>query len=259
MSAVARIPCPLPPELLGRLAAGPGLLLCLDYDGTLAEITADRDNARPFAGVRREVRRLLSHDEIAVAIVTGRTIAEVKRLLGIDAGLFFSGVHGLELDHPNRGEGRFIPEALAARQELAAVRGWLSTNVPEGMGFHIEDKCCAVGLHYRGANAHAAEDICARLERFVDNEASQLKLVRLKMLAEVMPRVASKARALLALKPHVPSSYVTAYFGDDTTDEDAFGALAPSDVGVLVGEERKTLARFRVSRPADVVRELRAL
>src|SRR5260370_12809622 len=95
MSAVAGIPDPLPPELLGRIAAGPGLLLCLDYDGTLAEITADRDNARPFAGVQRELRRLLSRDEIMIAIVTGQTIAEVKRLLGIDDALIFSGVHAL--------------------------------------------------------------------------------------------------------------------------------------------------------------------
>jgi trehalose 6-phosphate phosphatase len=258
MSAVARIPGPLPPELLGRLAAGPGLLLCLDYDGTLAEITADRANARPFAGVHRELKRLRSRDKITVAIVTGRTIAEVKRLLGIDDGLIFSGVHGLEFDWGD-GKASFVPEAFGPAPELATVREWLAGNVPEGSGFHIEDKGFAVGLHYRLANVGEAQAVCARLEHFIASETRQLKVVHLKMLAEVMPRVASKARALLALRPHVPSSYVTAYFGDDTTDEDAFRVLAPGDVAVLVGEERKTLAHFRVSHPADVVRELRAL
>jgi trehalose-phosphatase len=260
MRSAAKYPEPLPPDFLGRFVAGPGLLLCLDYDGTLAEITADLDDARPVVGVRQELRRLLSReDKIAIAIVTGRTIAAVKRLLGIDRGLFFSGVHGLEFDRPGSGEELFIPEALACQRELEAVRHWLSINVPEGKGFRIEDKQCAVGLHYRLAQAEDAKDVSTRLERFVANETPGLKLVHLKMLVEVMPRAATKGRALLALKTQVPSSYVTAYFGDDTTDEDAFAVLAPPDFGVLVGDERKTLARFRLPDPGAVVRELHAL
>ena len=260
MRPATRIPEPLPPGLLGRLAAGPGLLLCFDYDGTLAEITPDLDNAWPLAGVRRELSRLLSHKhKISLAIITGRTLAEVKRLVGIDTGLFFSGVHGLEFDRAGGREERFVSEALAAERELAIVRRWLSSNIAEGKGFRIEDKRCAVGLHYRLANAKEATDACARLERFVASATPQLKVVHLKMLAEVMPQAATKARALFTFKAQVPSSYVTAYFGDDTTDEDAFEALAPPDMGILVGAERKTLAQFRVSGPAAVVRELRLL
>src|SRR5216683_4368480 len=180
MRAAAGIPGPLPPELLARLAAGPGLLLCLDYDGTLAEITADRDNARPFAGAQRELRRLLSRDEITIAIVTGRTIAEVKRLLGIDDGLIFSGVHGLEFDWGD-GKASFVPEAFGPAPELATVREWLAGNVPQGSGFQVEDKGFAIGLHYRLAHVEEAQAVRARLEHFIASETRRLKVVHLKM------------------------------------------------------------------------------
>jgi trehalose 6-phosphate phosphatase len=41
------------------------------------------------------------------------------------------------------------------------------------------------------------------------------------------------------------------YVGDDVTDEDAFAALRPDDVGVKVGAGQ-TLARYRVADPAAV-------
>jgi trehalose 6-phosphate phosphatase len=245
--------------LLVQLADGPGLLLCLDYDGTLAEITTDPATAEPYPGVREQLQRLPSlRNQLTIAIVTGRTLSDVKRLLGVESGLFFSGVHGLELDEPGA-KPRFATEALACASELAAVRRWFAANVPDGRGFMIEDKEVALGLHFRRADAQEAAALCDRFAQFVARETPELKLVRLKMLAEAMPRAASKARAVMALKQQVPSAYVTAYFGDDTTDEDAFAALGQGDVGVLVGAERRSLARFRVAGPAAVVRELRSL
>jgi trehalose 6-phosphate phosphatase len=53
------------------------------------------------------------------------------------------------------------------------------------------------------------------------------------------------------------------YFGDDTTDEDAFRALlAHEGTGVLVGAPRQSLARYRVDTPtqvADILEELARL
>jgi trehalose 6-phosphate phosphatase len=254
-----RLPTPLPPGLLAGLAQGPGLLLCLDYDGTLAEITNDPAKAWPREGVREELQRLTrSHNHLAIAVVTGRSLADLKRLLRIETGIFFSGVHGLELDEPGK-TAVFSADALACTSELATVRRWLSQNIPGDRGFMIEDKQVALGLHYRRAEAAEAAAMCERLADFVARETPRLKVLRLKMLAEVMPRVASKARALVMLKARMPRSYLTAYFGDDTTDEDALAALAPEDIGILVGSARVSHAIYRVDGPSAVVDELRAL
>jgi trehalose-phosphatase len=253
------LPAPLPRELLATVAQGPGLLLCLDYDGTLAEITTDPAQAWPYDGVRELLQHLITlRSKISIAIITGRTLSGVKRLLGIESGLFFSGVHGLELDEPG-GHACFTADALACAPDLAAVRQWLSDNVPPGRGFVVEDKRVALGLHYRLAETTEAAELCDRFAHFVASETPALKLVWLKMLAEAMPNTASKARALTSLKARSPASYVTAYFGDDTTDEDAFAALEEKDIGVLVGARRLTRATYQVDGPAVLVGELRSL
>jgi trehalose 6-phosphate phosphatase len=253
------LPAPLPRNLLSSLAQGCGLLLCLDYDGTLAEITDDPAMAWPYHGVRQQLHRLTAaRHRIAVAIVTGRTLPDVKRLLGIESGLFFSGVHGLEFEAPDR-KVRLVSIAQACATELSGARRWLAVNVPKGRGFRVEDKRVAVGLHYRLADGREAAGLCTRFTRFVARETPSLKLVALKMLVEAMPRVASKARALSLLKARTPASWVTVYFGDDTTDEDAFAALAQDDLGVMVGARRQSHAKFWVDGPAAVARELQRL
>jgi trehalose-phosphatase len=52
---------------------------------------------------------------------------------------------------------------------------------------------------------------------------------------------------------------VPVYFGDDLTDEDAFAEIGERGVTVLVGEPRRTAARYRVDGPRDVVRALTAV
>jgi trehalose 6-phosphate phosphatase len=48
------------------------------------------------------------------------------------------------------------------------------------------------------------------------------------------------------------------YAGDDVTDEDAFGALPPGGLGVVVGS-RPSMASFRLANPDAVEALLRML
>jgi trehalose 6-phosphate phosphatase len=250
---------PLPRGKLAQLAISTGLILALDYDGTLAEITAEPDRAFPYGDSRDSLIRIISEGrKILPAVITGRPLEAVRRLLGISRGLFFSGVHGLQFAEPD-GTTRFSSEALACASGVEKVRQWLRRNVPDNRGFRIEDKGVTVGLHYRLAAPDEAERLAGELRRFVVTNTPTLKLMQLKMLLEAMPRVASKGHAIATLKQFAPPGCVIAYFGDDRTDEDAFAALALGDIGVLVGPQRETLARYRLSDPAAVADELRHL
>jgi trehalose-phosphatase len=252
-------PSPLPRGMLATIARRRGILLCLDYDGTVSEITPDAANARPVHGIASSIERIANAPKQAlVAIVTGRRIEEVRRLIGIDSRLLFSGVHGLEFADAN-GKPSFVSDAVEYEPELARVRQWLLANVPKSRGFWIEDKGAAVGLHYRQADAVEAAGLCRRFSEFVFAAAPGLKLVQLKKISEAMPRSASKARAVAMLKGSIPRAFATVYFGDDSTDEDAFAALAGNDVGVLVGETRPTRARYWLAGPTALAVELSQL
>lgn len=255
-----RIPAPLPRGLLADLVVARGLSLFLDYDGTLAEIVTDPAKAVPLPGVPEMLEAIArSSLPAAVAVVTGRRIHEVKRMLGIGSGIIFSGVHGMEFED-SEGGAAFVPAALDCADELASVRQWLRGHVPANRGFRIEDKEAAIGLHYRDADPEEARRLTAMFSEFVVRSTPRLKLMQLKMLAEAMPRSAGdKGQTVAELKRRLPPSWTAAYFGDDTTDEDAFAALDVNDVGVLVGPERATLARYRVPGPQAVRDELNAL
>ena len=259
VSRRTNVPRPLPAGLLVELAASRGLGLMLDYDGTLAEIVSDPSKANPLPEIPPLIDQIAArNDRIVVAIITGRRISEVKKLLGVRSLTRFSGVHGLEVTDRD-GRTQFVEAALACKDDLERVRQWLKDHVPPGRGFWIEDKEVAIGLHYREADPKDASERGMQFAGFVARSAPSLKLLPLKMIFEVMPKTAGKNLAVANFRERFPRSFVTVYFGDDATDEDAFAALGKDDVGILVGPPRASRARYFVANPNAVADQLRSL
>jgi len=247
--------------LLTALLARRPVLLCLDFDGTLSEIVPHPAHARPLSGVG-EVLAALTRDpaRMRVAIVSGREVAQVRRLLGVERGILFAGTHGLEIVGVD-GANRVVPGVEAAARDLAAARDWLGHNLASKDGFVIEDKRVAIAVHYRMVDPELARDRCAALQGFVAAQTPALRILRGKMVDELLPRgIGGKGAAIRALlrEAAAPES-VPVYFGDDTTDEDGFRQVRDEGIGVLVGPARPSWARYRVGSPSDVRRMLAEL
>lgn len=262
----------LPAATLEKLAARGPILVCLDYDGTISDLVSRPAMARPVEGVVAAIKSMAPHgDRIAIAIVSGRPIAELRRMTGLGREVMYAGVHGLEIAGRSGEAGgdnvrddvrvaaEVVDDVARCAPELDRVRAWLAHNVPDGAGFEVEDKRLALALHYRNAGRAAAAALCVRFEEFVRSGAPHLRAAHNKMVVEALPVAASKGAALRALGREAGAAFVPVYFGDDRTDEDAFAELASRGVGVLVGEARPSLARFRVASPAAVARVLTAL
>jgi trehalose-phosphatase len=251
--------------MIEELAGRSPILLCLDYDGTISELVSRPGLARPVEGVVAALKALARlRARVAVAIVSGRPIAELRRMTGLGSAVMFAGVHGLEIvagsnEAGGRDDVRVVEDVARSAPELDRVREWLAQNVPADAGFEVEDKRLAVALHYRNAPRDAAIALCSRFERFVRANAPQLSAAHNIMVVEALPAAASKGNALRTLGQQAGSAFLPVYFGDDRTDEDAFAELVSRGVGVLVGEARPSLARWRVAGPADVARILSAL
>ena len=269
---VSKPPPLLPAGKLEQLAARGPILLCLDYDGTISELASRPAMARPVAGVIAALKAIAPmRGRAAVAIVSGRPIAELRRMTGLGRQVMYAGVHGLEIagrSHEANGDSddarlmddiRVADDVAQCASELKSVRAWLARNVPAGGGFEVEDKRLAVALHYRNAEPAAAGALSAQFEKFVRADAPHLRVAHNKMVIEALPAAASKGAALRALGREAGTAFVPVYFGDDRTDEDAFAELLSYGVGVLVGEARPSLARWRVESPAAVARILTAL
>jgi trehalose 6-phosphate phosphatase len=216
--------------------------LFLDFDGTLVEF---EDRPEAVTG-DAELIRLLQATERAVqgslALVTGRPIAQIDRLLG-GAIKVVAGQHGHEVRAPD-GEIhlRDIPH-----DALAAIRGKLNTFARAHEGVLLEDKGRALALHFRQAPVH--EDACDRLVRSLAcASGGALVMLRGKMVREIKADGHDKGDAVAFLMTTAPfAGRRPVYVGDDVTDEDAFAVvneMAGLSIKVGAGE---TLAGHRIA------------
>src|SRR5262249_50688390 len=141
----------LRPDDLGpffrRVGAAGHRGLLLDFDGTLAPFAADRSRAAPYPGVRSHLRALaLAARATRVAIVSGRSLADLRRLAAMEAPVERGGSHGLErLTPAGRREAQPPPEEV--RRFLEQIGAAFSAS---GLSGVLERKPYGVAIHRRG-------------------------------------------------------------------------------------------------------------
>lgn len=224
--------------------------LFLDFDGTLVDLIDDPERVGADDELRDLVARLTNALPGRVAIVSGRSIAQLDRMLGpAAAGLALAGSHGAELRVGGEATRAAVPPALPA---IAAAMDDFAATRP---GVLVERKTLGAALHYRQAPEHGG-DALALAERLAAGHG--LHLQPGKMMAEVRAD-GDKGRAVAALAAGAAmAGTVPLVFGDDLTDEAGFRTAAElGGAGVLVGAPRETAARYALPDVAGVRRWLR--
>lgn len=239
-----------PDEIVDVLAASPRpLLLATDVDGTLAPIAPRPEQARLAPGARSALTALASRPGVEIAVISGRSLAELRDHFGLaDVGRLL-GSYGAEAEHVaalDDEEAELLAAATTTIEALAA----------ETPGARVEHKPVAVALHVRGAtpdDARRAVDAARAL--FADD--GRISLHEGHAVVEIAVRHVTKAMALAELRAALAPATV-AFLGDDRADEAAFAGLAAGDVGVKIGPG-PTAARWRVADPTDTVAILAGL
>ena len=229
--------------VLERFAGSP-MLLALDFDGTLAPIVADPEEA----AMRPSTRRLLR--EVAAAypciIISGRARADVlPRVRGLGV-LEVIGNHGAE-------PGEAAPAVPDVRRWIARLHGDLS-DLP---GVRIEDKRLSLAVHYRRSRRKgvARARILAAAARLHD-----ARRLRGKHVVNLLPLGAPhKGQALERVMARLGLERAV-YVGDDETDEDVFtlgrrGRL----LGIRVRRRAGSAAEYYIRTQAEIDVLLRRL
>ena len=213
--------------------------LFLDVDGTLLEIAPVPQSVSVSAGLRSLLHALQRSLGGALALVSGRSIADLTRLFA-PLRLPMAGLHGFERRDAS-GACHRNPAPPAAT--LGAAREVMSRLAAQHPGLLVEDKEFALALHYRLAPQletvalECMRALTARLE-------GDLELQRGKMVLELRPAGATKAAAVAAFLAQPPfAGRLPLYLGDDLTDESAFELVnAAGGLSVLVGSARDSAA-----------------
>ena len=195
--------------------------LVTDIDGTISPIVARPEEAYVLPRARQALERLENRLAL-VAVVSGRTVAEARRMVDVD-GLTYVGNHGLEILGERGPE--LVPEARPWVRRLAAVLADVASMhaIP---GVLVENKGATGSLHYRMAPDpdRARRELLAILARCAIT--SGLRIEEGRMVINLLPPLTvTKGSAVSWLvREHRLERLV--YLGDDITDAHAFRALA---------------------------------
>jgi trehalose 6-phosphate phosphatase len=211
----------------------------LDVDGTLADI-APTPCAVAIADHAHDIlSRLVTACDGAVALISGRALAEVDRLFA-PLHLPVAGLHGLER-RDSRGQ---ISRAAREVPALRAARGAFEKFAADHPGALIEDKDITLALHFRQAPA-AEADAEALIAQLIATSNGALMVQRGKMVLELRPKGSDKGTAVRAFMTEPPfAGRLPVFVGDDVTDEAGFATINEMNgISIRVGDGMPTCAR----------------
>ncbi|WP_028661653.1 trehalose-phosphatase [Saccharomonospora saliphila] len=237
----------LPAELrraIVQIARTPRLLVACDYDGTLAPITTDPDDARARPESVGALRSLATLHETTSAVISGRALRDLAILSRLPAEVHLVGSHGSEFDIG------FVHELDPQARDLHnTVHAELERIVDGVDGAVLEAKPASIAVHVRRADrqqarrvidaVHAGPSTWDGVTTTDGKEVVELSVVR-----------TDKGNALDTLR-HQAGATAAVFLGDDVTDEKAFARLHGPDLGVKVGAG-DTLAQYRINDTNDV-------
>lgn len=224
----------------------------LDIDGTLIEIADSPDAVYVDKALLRLVARLYRASGGAVALVTGRSIAEIESRLG-PLPLPISGQHGLEWRDTG---GQVWIRAASPVETRQAIIDALRPVLVRHPGLLLEDKGITLALHYRAA-PHLAAYVHRLMEALAASGGVALEVQRGKCVVELKPAGFDKGTAVSAYLAAPPfQSRCPVFIGDDLNDEHAFAEVNRMDgVSIKVGPG-PSCARYRLENVSAVRRWL---
>lgn len=210
-------------EQIARLAAADSLLVCLDFDGTLAELNPDPYAVRLHPVARGALERLAGAARTKVVILSGRHLAGLRRVFPLGAPIELVGSHGAEPGPElSVADERYLDEVEAALREIAVPPAYVEVK-PYQRVLHVAPVGDAAARRQLLDRALALPVPAGRPVTPGHNvvEFSALDI--------------SKGSWLAAQK----DKYAAVLFaGDDVTDDSALAVLDPgnpAEVGIKVG------------------------
>ena len=210
------------------IAQAETLLVCLDFDGTLAELNPDPYAVSMHPEAERAIRRLTAIPGTEVALLTGRHLDGLNRVIPAGLDVTLVGSHGAEPGPTlNDDDLAYLDDIERQLNDIA---------VPPA---YVEVKPYQRVLHVAPVvDKQAAQDML--------DAAAALPARKITLGHNVVEFSAVDITKGTWLAEHKRRFSAIVFAGDDDTDETAMAALGPTDLGIKVGS-KPSLASHRVA------------
>jgi trehalose 6-phosphate phosphatase len=239
-------------RFLRTLAPSPQSALLLDYDGTLAPFSLDREKAVPYPGVNAILQEIVDLGRTRLVLITGRDAHELERLMRINPFPEVWGAHGLQRLRPT-GACEMPRLNASAVQALEDAERWLAY---QGLSQMAEPKPGSLAVHWRALDQNAALELRSKilLGWFPIAQRAALKVLEFDGGLELRVPDQDKTDAIKAILGEIGPDTPIAYLGDDLTDEPAFRSLQSRGLTVLVRREyRRSSAAVWLQPPEELL------
>lgn len=221
-------------------------LFSFDFDGTLAPIVPNPEDARVSARTDDYLRSL--YDKTPLVVISGRSRSDLLKRLPFKVD-YAIGNHGLE----------GLPSSTGSLDTAADMtRTWhekLTTALQKTPGVVIENKSFSLAIHYRQASDK--RKIKLKLLDLASNLHPSPRILLGKYVVNLVASGAPhKGVALLELMLRT-GKRAAVYVGDDENDEDVFRLGEESLLTVRVGEDENSAALFYLKNQGEIDRLLR--
>jgi trehalose 6-phosphate phosphatase len=210
--------------------------LFLDVDGTLLELADHPGAVFVEPALIPLLDRLRAIANGAIALVSGRTIADLERLFP-DPKLPLAGLHGCER-RDARGTLHVAPVAI---EQLADVRAGLERLVARHPGLMLEDKGAGLALHFLRAR-ELEHELRAEVALLATPLVPRFALLDGHAVIEIKPAAHTKDSAVMAFMDEEPfRGRQPIFIGDDQTDYGGFAAVRRfGGLAIAVGSRVKS-------------------
>jgi trehalose 6-phosphate phosphatase len=241
-------------EVVEQIDQATQILLFLDYDGTLTPIVARPEMAVLSSQARKILKQIGCHSLFKLAIISGRSLSEVKTLLGLE-NIAYAGNHGLEIECPPHYCQERSPEtttfihpiATEFQPRLERLEQRLRKRLADIDGIVMQNKGLTLSVHYRLAEETTVKIIKQLFFEAIEcaDAKDKLQVTEGKKVLEVRPPIDwNKGKAIeWLLEIYGTPGSLPIFAGDDVTDEDGFEVLhRVGGISIFVGEDNASSA-----------------
>ena len=240
-------------QLVNAFTQAQSRLIMLDYDGTLTPFAPLPQSAAPSKILIDLLERLAQDEHSILALISGRSRADLERWFAEIPHLWIAAEHGALLRSPVSHNWE-QPHHTTSDEWKKRVHPILEHFVDRTPGSFIEAKEFSLVWHYRMSDPEFGEwlanDLVANLDHMLAE--SPVKAVKGQKTVEVKSLWANKGDVYsrLLLSGATPEFIMAA--GDDVTDEDLFARVPDNAWTIHVGRNQSK-AKHYLSNPDDMV------